>query len=100
MRASRLFDHVGLQFGRRFFRDVVTPRKPRRRALRVLLTLFGVALLAVLLVFGLVIGAGMLAFAVVSRLLRRRRVAADGRRDRTLDGQYRVLRKPALGAGR
>lgn len=99
MRASRLFDHVGLQFGRRLFRDVVTPRKPRRRALRVLFTLFGVALLAVLLVFGLVIGAAMLGFTVVSRLLRRRRTS-DVRRDRALDGQYRVLRKPALGAGR
>lgn len=100
MRAPRFFAIPGLSFGRRLFRDAVSPRKPRRRVLRVLFTLIGVALLAVLLVFGLLIGAGMLAFAVVSRLLHRRRAAADVRRDRTLDGQYRVLRKPALGAGR
>ena len=99
MRMSRFFSGFGLHFGRQAFHAFTTPRKPRHRALRVLLTLVGVALLAVLLVFGLVIGAAMLAFTLVARILRQRGkpVAKDAR---TLDGEYRVLRKPALTASR
>lgn len=97
--SNAFFSSAGLHLGRQAFREFTTPRKPRHRALRVLLTLVGVALLAVLLVFGLVIGAAMLAFALVSRILRQRGkpVAKDAR---TLDGEYRVLRKPALTTGR
>lgn len=97
--SNAFFSSAGLHFGRQVFRDFTTPRKPRHRLLRVLLTLVGVALLAVLLVFGLVIGAAMLAFALVSRILRQRGkpVAKDAR---TLDAEYRVLRKPALTTGR
>ena len=99
MRIPRFLSGFGLQFGRQAFHAFTTPRKPRHRALRVLLTLVGVALLAVLLVFGLVIGTAMLGFALLSRLLRQRGkpVAKDAR---TLDGEYRVLRKPALTTGR
>lgn len=99
MRIPRFLSGFGLQFGRQAFHAFTTPRKPRHRALRVLLTLVGVGLLAVLLVFGIVIGTAMLAFTLVSRILRQRGkpVAKDAR---TLDGEYRVLRKPALTAGR
>ena len=95
MRVSRIFSSSGFNFGRQALHDFMTPRKPRHRVLRVLLTLIGVALLAVLLVFGLLFGAVMLGFALVSRLLRKRGkpMAKDAR---TLDGEYRVLRKPAL----
>ncbi len=99
--SSAFFSRSGLNFGRQAFREFTTPRKPRHRALRVLLTLVGVGLLAVLLVFGLVIGAAMLGFTVLSRLLRQRgKPVAKASDARTLDGEYRVLRKPALTAGR
>lgn len=95
MRIPRFLSGFGLHFGRQAFHAFTTPRKPRHRVLRVLLTLIGVALLAVLLVFGVVIGTAMLAFSLVSRILRQRGkpMAKDAR---TLDGEYRVLRKPAL----
>lgn len=80
-------------------RDFFAPRKPRHRLLRVVLALFGVAVLAVLLVMGLAIGAAMLGAGLLYRLWRRRGkpLAADAR---TLEGEYRILRKPALTAGR
>ena len=80
-------------------RDFFAPRKPRHRALRAVLALFGIAVLAALLVVGLVVGGAMLAVGLVMRLWRRRGtpIAAPAR---TLEGEYRVLRKPALNAGR
>lgn len=86
-------------FRRRGFDAVFAPRKPRHRLLRVALTLFGVAVLAVLLAFGLVIGATMLAIGLLLRLWRQRGkpMAAPAR---TLEGEYRIVRKPALTAGR
>jgi uncharacterized membrane protein YjgN (DUF898 family) len=87
-------------FGRhRRTRDFFAPRKPRHRLLRIVLALFGVAVLAVLLVFGLAIGAAMLSIGLAYRLWRRRGkpIAAD---TQTLEGEYRVLRKPVLTATR
>lgn len=80
-------------------RDFFAPRKPRHRLLRIALALFGVAVLAVLLVIGLAIGAVMLTAGLLYRLWRRRGkpIAADAK---TLEGEYRILRKPALSAGR
>lgn len=80
-------------------RDFFAPRKPRHRLLRIVLALFGVAVLALLLVIGLVVGAAMLTVGLLSRAWRRRSqpVAADAK---TLEGEYRVLRKPVLTAGR
>lgn len=80
-------------------RDFFAPRKPRHRLLRIVLALFGVAVLALLLVIGLVVGAAMLTVGLLSRAWRRRGqpVAADAK---TLEGEYRVLRKPVLTAGR
>jgi hypothetical protein len=46
------------------------PSKPRHPFLRLLVGLLGVLLLGVLLVFGLVIGLGMLLFAAARRLFR------------------------------
>ena len=46
------------------------PSKPRSPLLRVLVGLLGLALLVLLVAFGLVIGLGMLLFAAVRRLLR------------------------------
>jgi hypothetical protein len=97
MFASTLFHR--LHRHRRRVRDLFAPRKPRHRVLRVVLALFGIALLAVLLVIGLFVGAAMLIAGLMFRLLRLRGkpIAA---RTRTLEGEYRILRKPALGAGR
>ena len=69
------------------------PRKPRHPLLRVLLGLVGVALLAVLLVVGLVVGAAMLTGGLLWRLLRQRDkpVATDSR---VVDAEYRVVSKP------
>lgn len=69
------------------------PRKPRHPLLRLLLGLVGVALLAVLLVVGLVVGAAMLTGGLLWRLLRQRGkpVATD---ERVVDAEYRVVSKP------
>lgn len=76
---------------------VFAPRKPRHPLVRLLFGLAGIALLAVLLVFGVVIGAAMLATGLAMRLLGRRPAApaAQGR-GTVLDGDYRVVDKPAL----
>jgi uncharacterized membrane protein len=97
MFASSLFHR--LQRHRHRIRDLFAPRKPRHRALRIVLALFGVALLAMLLVIGLMVGAAMLIAGLIFRILRTRGkpIASP---TRTLEGEYRILRKPALGAGR
>jgi uncharacterized membrane protein YjgN (DUF898 family) len=94
MSASSLFHRH-----RHRVRDFFAPRKPRHRLLRIVLALFGVAVLALLLVIGLAVGAAMLAVGLLSRLWRQRGkpVAVD---PKTLEGEYRVLRKPVLTTGR
>lgn len=74
-------------------RNAFAPRKPRNPLLRVLLGLVGIAVLAVLLVIGLVVGALMLGFGLVRGVLgkRGRRQAADAR---VVDAEYRVVTKP------
>lgn len=79
------------------FSAVFAPRKPRHPLLRLLFGLAGIALLAVLLVVGVVVGAAMLAAGLAMRLLGRRPAGAAARSDDTvLDGDYRVVDKPAL----
>lgn len=78
------------------FDAVFAPRKPRHPLLRAGLGLLGLGLLAVLLVFGVVIGIGMLAAGLVARLLRQRgRPIGRGRRE-ALDGEFRIVDKPLL----
>lgn len=67
------------------------PHKPRHPLLRLLLGLVGVALLALLVVFGLFIGLGMLLFAAVRRLFRASPVKAS--EEHVIDGEYSVVRK-------
>jgi len=98
MSVSRLARMFSFVFHRRLH-DLLAPRKPRHRALRIVLALFGIALLAVLLSIGLVIGAAMLIVGLLFRRLRRHRKPLDAR-SRTIESEYRVLRKPALTAGR
>ena len=99
MRARRFSSISALRFGRYRAGDFFAPRKPRHRVLRAVFALVGIAVLAVLLVFGLVIGATMLAAGVLSRLWRQRGKPLP-KPTQTLDGEYRVLRKPMLSNGR
>ncbi|AXK73525.1 hypothetical protein DWG18_02695 [Lysobacter sp. TY2-98] len=76
------------------FRTVIEPRKPRHRALRVVLALFGLALLAAFLVVAVAVGAVMIIGGLGWKLLRRAPRAPSG--DRVLDGTYRVVPRPLL----
>lgn len=78
-----------------FVRGLFAPRKPRHPLLRLALGLVGVALLCVLVVVGVFVGAAMIAGGLLFKLLRQRGqpVASD---PRVVDGEYRVLRKPVL----
>lgn len=73
------------------FSTVFAPRKPRHPLARLLLGVVGVALLAVLLVLGLVVGAAMLAGGLLLRLLRQRGKPMASRR--VVDAEYRVVPK-------
>ncbi len=83
----------------RFHRDSIrwafAPRKPRHPLLRVAFGLIGLALLAVLLVFGVFVGAAMLGAGLLIKLWRQRGkpVAAD---KKVVEGEYRVVGKPLL----
>ena len=99
MRVHRFFSIPAFRSGRRRAGDFFAPRKPRHRLLRVALALFGLGLLAVLLVFGLVIGVAMLASGLLYRLWRQRGKPV-AHTSQALDGEFQVLRKPELSTGR
>ena len=69
------------------------PSKPRSPLLRVLVGLLGLALLVLLVAFGLVIGMGMLLFAAVRRLLRSSRPAPRAQ-EGVIEGEYTLVDKP------
>lgn len=93
---DRLLHTLRLRQGGAFFSAILTPRKPRHPLMRLAMGLVGVAVLAVLLVFGVVIGAGMLAVGLVARALGRRRTPAARRHGTVIDAEFRVADKPAL----
>ena len=66
------------------------PRKPRHRVLRVLLGLIGLTLLAVLVMFGVFVGAAMVVGGLLFKLWKQRGkpVARD---PRVLDGEFRTV---------
>jgi hypothetical protein len=71
------------------------PRKPRHPLLRLALGLLGLGLLALLVVFGVFVGAAMLAAGLLLRLWKQR--GKPIARDRNVvDGQYRMVDKPRL----
>lgn len=75
------------------------PRKPRHPLLRMAFGLVGLALLLALVVFGVFIGAAMLAGGLLYRLLRQRdKPAVED--SRVVEGQFRVVDKSALPFGR
>jgi hypothetical protein len=69
------------------------PAKPRNPLIRLALGLVGVLLLAVLVVFGLVIGLGMLMFAAVRRLFRPAAQVTPPRAVDSIEGEFRVVEK-------
>ncbi|MCM2355814.1 MAG: hypothetical protein NDI68_03920 [Arenimonas sp.] len=79
-----------------FFRRMFSycPSKPRHPLVRVLVGLLGLALLLVLVAFGLVIGLGMLLFAAVRRLVNSARTPATPRED-VIEGEFTRVRDPA-----
>ena len=84
-------------------RAMFAPRKPRHPLLRLAFGLLGLALLSVLLVVGLFVGAIMVVGGLLLRLLRMRGkpVAVGASRDsRVVDGEFRVVGKSALPSGR
>ena len=90
---NRTFRSVHARFDASQFGAMFAPRKPRHPLSRAAVGLLGLALLAVLLVFGVVVGAAMLAVGLVRRLLRSRKPQA--RPGRVVDAEYRVVDKPA-----
>lgn len=79
-------------------RSAFAPRKPRNALLRVVFGLLGLGLLAVLLVFGLFVGAAMLGAGLLLRLWRSRGepVRPLTAEARVVEGEYRVVSKPVL----
>jgi hypothetical protein len=81
-----------------FFR-FSAPRKPRHPLLRLLLGLLGIGVLAVLVAFGIFVGAAMLGAGALLRMWAVRRNARKGAAaGDALDGDFRVVSKPALPA--
>jgi len=74
-------------------RSTFAPRKPRHRVLRMVFGLIGVALLALLVMFGLFVGAAMIATGIAYKLWKQRGkpVARVDARRGALDGEYRVV---------
>ncbi|MEN1958591.1 hypothetical protein WCE34_13650 [Luteimonas sp. MJ204] len=70
------------------------PRKPRHPLLRMAVALLGLALLAMLLVLGVVVGTAMLAVGLVRRIFSRRG-KPQARVGTVVDAEYRVVDKPA-----
>ncbi|MET0290273.1 MAG: hypothetical protein ABW178_11650 [Pseudoxanthomonas sp.] len=96
---NRLFSNRMFRFDTSRLRAVISPRKPRNPLLRLACGLLGVALLAVMVFFGLFLGAAMIAGGMLLKLMsqRGRPVAA---RQRVVEGEYQVVRKAALPFGR
>ena len=94
---TRFFDFSG--GGIRDFqsrvRSAFVPRKPRHRLLRFALGVVGLGLLALLVMFGVVVGTTMLVAGVAYKLIVRRGkpIARDRR---IVDAEYRVVAKPLL----
>ena len=76
-------------------RSAFEPRKPRHRLLRFALGIVGLALLVLLVMFGVVVGTTMLIVGLGYKLLVRsgKPVARDAR---IVDAEYRVVAKPLL----
>ncbi|SKA21253.1 hypothetical protein [Novilysobacter spongiicola] len=78
-------------------RAAFEPRKPRHPLVRFAVGLLGLALLVVLVMFSVALGAAMLVAGVAWKLLAGRGARKTAHADpRVVEGEYRVLRKPLL----
>ena len=78
-------------------RNLFEPRKPRNPLVRIALGLLGIAILAVLIVGGIFVGAAMILGGIAWKLLAARKARAVRKADPTVvDAEYRVVRKAAL----
>lgn len=78
-------------------RNLFAPRKPRNPLVRIALGLLGLAILAVLVVAGLFVGAAMILGGLAWKLFAARRNRAVRKADPTVvDAEYRVVRKAPL----
>ncbi len=78
-------------------RNLFAPRKPRNPLVRIGLGLLGLAILAVLVVAGLFVGAAMILGGVAWKLVAARRNRTARKADPTVvDAEYRVVRKAPL----
>jgi len=91
--SSVFFRTLHARFDASGLRGLFTPRKPRNALLRVALGLVGIAILVVLLVVGLFVGAAMVSFGLLRGALRSRGKAAGQQRADALDAEYRVVPK-------
>lgn len=92
------FDH--LRFHDRV-RAAASPRKPRQRWLRVAFGVLGLAILVVLVMFSVIVGAAMIAAGLLLRLWQRRgrpiaRDRGHAAGGRIVDGEFRVVEKARL----
>ena len=91
------FDRI--RSGHNPFRAGMAPRKPRHPLLRAVLGLLGLGVLLVLVFFSVFVGVAMLGAGLLYRLWRQRGKPLgrqDARAARVVDGEFRVLGKPAL----
>lgn len=79
-------------------RSAFEPRKPRHRVLRFVLGVVGLALLAVLVMFSVALGAAMLAAGLLYRAWTGRgRIGPTSRpAGRVVDADFRVVGRPVL----
>ncbi|WP_369943524.1 hypothetical protein [Xanthomonas medicagonis] len=78
------------------FRHVFAPRKPRHPLVKLAVGLLGLAILAGLVFVSVFVGAAMILGGIAVKLLSQRGKRAATPRSRVVDGEYRVVRKPAL----
>ncbi|MET0892806.1 MAG: hypothetical protein ABWY01_04485 [Pseudoxanthomonas sp.] len=77
-------------------RSAFAPRKPRHPLLRLGFGLAGLALLCLLVFFSVFVGAAMIVAGLAWKLLGQRGKPITVRDSSVMDGEYRVVRKPAL----
>jgi len=82
------------QFGQ--FRTLFAPRKPRHPLVRLAVGLLGVAILGVMVFVGVFVGAAMILAGLAWKLLAQRKAPSRVADATVVEGEYRVVRKPAL----
>lgn len=85
-----------MTFRTAFFR-FAAPRKPRHPLVRLLLGVLGLGVLLVMIAFGVLVGLAMLGIGALLRLWTLRGKPTARKVD-ALDGDFRVVSKPALPA--